>query len=170
MATAHEWQLVRERIVRAPDARRSPDFRALYALAMDDGQRALRSFKKLDAARRVDLVHDLLATRMDAILDAESPRALFMTSLGRLAIQWLRRKDAEVLEPVTPTPDGTDRDPAHRLDLIRTLERLPPRDRQVLLAVAMGEDREEIARVLGTSRENVDQIVSRARKRLGEDR
>src|SRR5690606_26659727 len=124
---------------------------------------ALRSFAKIDEARRVDLIHDLLATRLDAILGADSPRALFLTALSRLAIQWMRRRDAEVHESLAVQVDTVDRDPAHGIDARRALEKLGPREARVLFAVATGEDRDEIARVHGTSRQNVDQIVSRAR-------
>jgi DNA-binding NarL/FixJ family response regulator len=47
---------------------------------------------------------------------------------------------------------------------------MAPREREIVVAVAMGEDREELARSYNTSRANIDQIVSRARRRLhGED-
>jgi DNA-directed RNA polymerase specialized sigma24 family protein len=52
------------------------------------------------------------------------------------------------------------------LDARAELLRLSPRDRAIVVAAALGEEREDIARNLGTSRANVDQIVSRARKRL----
>lgn len=169
MPTAHDWQIARQRITSAPDPARSREIGVLYRLAIADGTRALRTFSKIDEERRADLIHDLLATRLDAILAADSPRALFVTALIRLAIQWIRRKDAEVREGPAVHVDGIDRDPAYGIDVRRALEKLGPREARVLLAVAIGEDRDEIARVHGTSRQNVDQIVSRARRRLAEE-
>lgn len=169
MPTAHDWQLARQRITSTHDPARSREIVVLYRLAIADGTRALRSFSKIDEERRADLIHDLLATRLDAILAADSPRALFLTALSRLAIQWIRRKDAEVHESPAAQAEGIDRDPGHAIDVRRALAKLGARDARVLFAVAIGEDRDEIARVHGTSRQNVDQIVSRARRRLAEE-
>jgi DNA-binding NarL/FixJ family response regulator len=48
-------------------------------------------------------------------------------------------------------------------DLLATLT---PREREVVLAVASGERPEDLAAQLKTSRANIDQIVSRARRSL----
>lgn len=170
MATAHEWQNARQRIVASPDPWRSRHFVTFYEIAVADGQRALSRYRSIDAARCADLIHELLTEHLDAILHADSPRAFFLTSLTRRAIQWLRRKDARVAPPLAPDDErGADHDPAHGLDLTRTLERLPKRDARIMVAIAMGEDREEVARIHKTTRENVDQIVSRSRRRLAEE-
>ena len=169
LSSARAWQLAQAHLVASDDPWRSPHFAELYVIAVADGQRALARFRRIDASRRADLIHDLLVRSLDAILRARSPRAFFVTSLTHLAIQWLRRGDARVLpEPAREVVD--ERDAAQGLDLSRVLERLSPRDARIVLAVAMGEDRLEVARAHGVSRDNVDQIVSRARTRLGEDR
>ena len=54
-----------------------------------------------------------------------------------------------------------------RQEAERVVVTLSDRERQVFAALAAGEERDDIARALGTSRANIDQIVSRTRKRLG---
>lgn len=165
---ADAWQLAQRRILACDDPWRSPHFAELYAIAITDGQRTLARFRRIDPSRRADLVHELFARSLDAILRAQSPRAFFVRSLRNLAIQWLRRADALVLpDPVREPID--ERDAAQGLDLGRVLGRLSPRDAAIVLAVAMGEERTEIARAHGVTRENVDQIVSRSRARLAEE-
>jgi len=168
LTNAHAWQLAQQRVLACEDPWRSPHFAELYVIAIADGQRALAGFARIDPSRRADLIHDLLVRSLDAIVHARSPRAFFITSLTHLAIQWLRRGDARVLpEPAREPVD--ERDAVRGLDLSRVLERLSPRDGKIVLAVAMGEDRHEIARAHGLTRDNVDQIVSRARARLAQE-
>lgn len=167
MAGAEDWKkaaaLVRQSKEHLP---------ALYELAREDGPRFLARFRRrLGDERIVDLVHDLLATKAEAIALADEPRALFCTALQRRAISWLRRGDAAVIEAPPSGAVGTvPEDEAERqrflVDARAALDELTPRERMVAVAVALGEEREEIARELKTSRANVDQIVSRIRRRF----
>jgi DNA-directed RNA polymerase specialized sigma24 family protein len=145
-----------------------------YELAVSDGLGAVGSFRKaLGDERLLDLVHDLLADRLDAILAADHPRALIVVALQRRAISWRRRPDAAVVaEPVGQQDDtyAADVEEGERrafvIDARAHLAALPERERLIMVAVGLGTDREELARELGTSRGNVDQIVNRVRKRL----
>lgn len=169
LSSAGAWRLAQQRMLACEDPWRSPHFAELYVVAVADGQRALARFRRIDPSRRADLIHELLVRSLGAILRARSPRAFFVTSLTHLAIQWLRRGDARVL-PAPAREPVDERDAACGLDLGRVLERLSPRDARIVLAVAVGEDRHEVARAHGVSRDNVDQIVSRARARLDDAR
>jgi RNA polymerase sigma factor (sigma-70 family) len=158
----------------AGDALKSPHLGRLYELALADGPRLLASFRRrLGDDRILDLIHDLLAAKLEAIVMADEPRALFCTALQRRAISWLRRGDAAVVED--PEEDSTvassseeseDERQGFILDARNVLSKLPDRERAMVVAVALGEDREAIAKTFGTSRANVDQIVSRVRKKL----
>jgi RNA polymerase sigma factor (sigma-70 family) len=167
-----EWNELITRIRADSDPLRSPHLREFYAVAVRDGMRLLASFRRsLGDERLLDLIHDVLAD-VDQILSAETPRAFFCTALQRRAISWRRRGDASVAE--TPPEEVGETGPhdeearrAFMLDAIQALDALPDRDRRIAIAAGLGEDREAIAREHGLSRANVDQIISRARKRLG---
>ena len=172
MPAAEEWIRVVLLIRKDADPLKSAHLGELYTLALQDGPRLLKSFqKRLGDDRIIDLVHDLLASKIDAIVAADEPRALFCTALQRRAISWLRRGDAAVVED-TPerAPDGLHEDDRQGflLDAKTALEGLPERERAMVVAVALGEEREAIAAAFGTTRANVDQIVSRVRRRFAE--
>lgn len=156
----------------------------LYKFALQDGPRIIHSFKKeLGATVVEELSHALIAEKLAAIVEAQNPKAFFRTALVRRAITWQRRGDATVAatpdESISPKPvagstghtQGRDigeeaerREFVHDARLI--LDSLSDRDRQIVVAVALGDDREAVARAFGTTRANVDQIVSRVRKLL----
>jgi len=183
VGTSQDWQDIVGLIQRAPDRHRSPHVARFYALAIDDGMRTLRSFReRLGEDRLRDLIHDLLASALDAILDAESPRAFFTTSLRRRAIDWIRRPDAAIADHDDPRRENdvradrvtagaaigntTDADHGFVMDARAALAQLSERDRDIVLGVAYGEDRERLAQEHRTTRQNIDQIVSRARRVL----
>jgi DNA-directed RNA polymerase specialized sigma24 family protein len=145
----------------------------LYEVALSDGPRFLASFHRtLGDQRTLDLVQDLLGEKLLAIIEAETPRAFFCTALQNRARSWVRRGDANVVE----SPPDSSRDTASEkneddrrafvLDARDALAALSERDRGIVVAAALGEDREGIAREFRTSRANVDQIVSRVQKRF----
>jgi DNA-binding NarL/FixJ family response regulator len=144
----------------------------LYVLALAEGRRVLRGFRVIDEARREDLVVDLLVERLAALLRAQRPRAFFRAMVYNAARSWLRRGDAVVLEEGDPqdgerAPWGVDDDAAARIDGRRALLRMTLREQRILVLVGLGDDREAIAKEFRTSRANVDQIVSRVRRRAG---
>jgi DNA-directed RNA polymerase specialized sigma24 family protein len=156
-------------------ADREKNLPRLYELARADGPKLLSRFaRRLGDERVLDLVHDLLATKLESILAADEPRALFCTALQRRAISWLRRGDADVVEdkPDIANDASLDQEPERQrflLDARAALDGLPPRERMMVVAVALGEEREAIAREFQTTRANVDQIVSRVRRRFSEE-
>jgi DNA-directed RNA polymerase specialized sigma24 family protein len=170
--TAEDWSTVVVLLRRSPTPATSRDLPRLYELALADGPPLLRSFRRrLGDDRIVDLIHDLLAAKLDALIAADEPRALFCTALQRRAISWLRRGDADVVaDPSSGKTPAASIDEHERQEFIvdarRTLRDLPDRDREIVVAVALGEDREAVARAFGTSRANVDQILSRVRRRF----
>lgn len=152
----------------------SAAFGALYELVRREGRGMLRSFQKIDDARKDDLAFDALDAALPALLRADSPRAYFAKALRNKALSWRRSPRAAVASPDGASEargsggpvDGEERLALARLDAGRALDALRPRERAVLLADAEGWSREEIAAMLCTSRANVDQIVSRARRRV----
>ncbi len=152
------------------------EFAELWALACEEAPRVLASFrrsKRLDDERIADLTRDLLVNELASIVDATNPQAYFVTCLVNAARSWLRRGDArvassgevggahEVRHSTTAAPDH-----ALRIDVADFMGTLSQRERDVLIGVGNDVDRQVLARLLGTSRANVDQIVSRARKRF----
>ena len=173
MATPQEWDEIIARLQGEREPLRSPHIRRLYEVALSDGPRFLASFRRtLGDERVLDLVHDLLAEKLSAIVAAETPRAFFCRALQNRARSWVRRGDAEVAESPSDSSRGTPSDKGEEdrrgfvLDARDALAALSERDRGIVVAAALGEDREAIAREFGTSRANVDQIVSRLQKRF----
>jgi DNA-directed RNA polymerase specialized sigma24 family protein len=173
VATRPDWDEIIARIQGEPDPLRSPHVRRLYEVALSDGPRFLTSFHRtLGDERTRDLVHDLLSEKLQAILEAETPRAFFCTALQNRARSWVRRGDAKVVEspPDSSRDTAPDRNEEERrafvLDARDALAALSERDRDIVVAAALGEDREAIAREFRTSRANVDQIVSRLHRRF----
>jgi RNA polymerase sigma-70 factor (ECF subfamily) len=110
--------------------------------------------------------------------DVESPKAFLTTVLTRLAIDHLRsarvRREAYVgpwlPEPLVTAPGTDDRveeDETLSLAFLALLERLTPVERAVyVLHELFGYAHEEIAEVVGKSRENCRQILARARRHV----
>ena len=146
-----------------------PEAATLYRLMRAEGERVLRGYRQIDRARREDLVGAVFVRALERIVAAADPCAYLRTALCHEARSWLRRRDAAVSEAVgetrAPTVDGARRVEA-RLVLRRVCEVLSPREITVLHAVTEGEDRDSLARRLGTSRANIDQILHRTRARV----
>lgn len=175
MSRKTEWQKVCAALRETPRGRARAQYeRALYRLAVEDGRRALLSMnRKLTEEQLDDLLHDFLATRLQHVIDTDNnPRGLFVVSLVRAAQRTLGRRGREVPTERTTfgefdlgrAPLDPESSATLRLDGAALLAAVSERDRDVLLAVALGEDREEIARAHAIGRAAVDQIVSRFRK------
>lgn len=143
----------------------------LFQMAAEDGRIALRRFQKQlgDEALR-DLVHDLLAAKLPAIVAHPDPRGCFWIAVVRLAISHLRKDLSHVAE-TSEAAAGEVRDAAaealtERMDLQARWERLSPREQEVLTAIREGEDREALARRYGVTRSAIDKVWKRASARL----
>jgi DNA-directed RNA polymerase specialized sigma24 family protein len=175
VSTDDEWRAVVGELRAEEAPYQSPAFARLHAMAEGDARGLLAGFVrqgKLDEARIHDLVGDWLLRdgRLDALLasDQGRPRQLFATSILRTALSWIRRKAGKVVEPGAGVELGVP--PPDHVFLVHARQRLSalaPRDRDVIVAVHAGEDREALARYYGISRAAIDQIVSRARRTLG---
>lgn len=120
--------------------------------------------------------------------DLRSPEAWLVTTASRLGIDHLRRLKARresYVGPWLPEPivaaasDAPERTPEEKLSLaddvsialLHMLERLAPEERAAfLLHEAFDYDYAELAAVLGKSQAACRQIVSRARRRVQEER
>jgi RNA polymerase sigma factor (sigma-70 family) len=176
VGTRDEWDRIVVRLRRAGDPYGDPAFAELWTLACEDGPAALESFRrsgKLDEARIADLTRDLVIGALPAILEAVNPHAYFVAAIVNAARSWLRRGSARV---VSPGDRSAAHDETHPVAVAPDLEScidasdfmltLSERERSVLQALGHGEDRDAIARALGLTRANVDQIISRARRRF----
>lgn len=168
-----QWEALSRAIEAAPNPSECPALAELYRLALRDGAQVLARYRDLSLQERQDIVCDKFVTEWPAIVAAVNPRAFFVTAITRAAISTLRRKTTEhknegELELAAVPTGRTEVDIVSTLDLAARLRQLSPRDQQVLRAVYEGEERETVARHFGTSRANVDQIVSRA-ARLGRE-
>ncbi len=151
-------------------------FGRLYELALAEGVRVLGTFRDLDEARRVDLALETLVAKRREIAEADRPRAFFRTVLYRDAVSWRRSgrarlaTEADALEGCAHTAgpcDAVECGALHRLDARAALARMNDRQRAMLVADAEGHSRDEIARAHETTRANVDQVLSRARRSAG---
>lgn len=167
------WLTLRVQLEAAPSPRESPALGELYRLAMRDGTRVLARFSALTVQEREDIVSDKFISALDSIVHATNPRGFFITAITRAATSLLRHKQVEqkhqpTLEELDGGAERTEDDTVTTLDLAVRLRQLSARDRQLVRAVHSGESREEVARRLGTSRANVDQVVSRV-ARMGSE-
>lgn len=153
----------------------SPHLPELFSRAKLDGAKRLASFKdQLGSAQIEDQIHDTFFRILPELMNAEHELALFLVALSRDTISLIRRKDSVVVKDVESEESAgelieADFEPVFRLDAQSFLAGLPLRDRSILIAVGEGEDRETIAREHKTTRANVDQVVSRARKKFREE-
>jgi RNA polymerase sigma-70 factor (ECF subfamily) len=123
-----------------------------------------------------------------AFEDVRSPEAWLVTTAGRLGIDHLRRLKSRresyvgpwlpepLVEAAAETPELTPEERVSLADdvsmaLLHTLERLAPEERAAfLLYEAFDYDYAELATLLGKSQAACRQIVSRARRRVQDDR
>lgn len=173
MATRDTWAALIAEIRQASDPMLSRATGRLYRLALSEGIVALAPMTALGEGDREDIASEAFIAKLPALLQANSPRGLYLTIVTNRArdhLRGLRRREerARQLEQaaVQPIAGQSDEARATQIDGQRALQALSPRDRDVVLAVWHDEEREEVAARFGTSRANVDQIISRFRKRL----
>lgn len=146
-----------------------PEAATLYRLIRAEGDRVLRRYRHLDPARREDIAGAVFLRALPSVVAADDPCAYARTALSHEARSWLRRRDAAVVE-TREGREGVSLASARRAEARLTLRRvsgtLTAREMDVFRALAEGEDRDTLARRLGTSRANVDQIVHRSRARV----
>lgn len=175
MTLNEEWDTVAEQIRTDGGPWRSRATARLFELAEKDGWLVLASHRKAVGDDTVtDVIRDLLTAKIDALVNHPNPRACFRVAIRRAMISYRRRGDSRVqeLEPGGEIEDGARG--GHEnvaaasaqfvLDGRALLARLSDRDRQIVQAVATGEDPADVARHNETSRDNVYKIVSRLRK------
>lgn len=170
------WSVIAAELRASASPWKSAAFARLYDLARAEGPRVLRSFRALDQERRIDLALGTLLAKLDEIIAADRPRAFFRLALRNDAISWTRSPRARVGALLEEAPvydqralDASEASLIYRVDARRRFHALDARARDVMLAEAFGETREAIGRAAGTSRANVDQIISRARRRHAGD-
>ena len=171
------WTALIEEIRQAPDPVASPALGRLYQLALGCGARVLARFHNISPEDRADLVAEVLADKLRLLVSpkVDRPLGLFVTTLtcralDHLRAEGVRRKNEAGLRDVAvlqQAASGDETDRVRGLDTVRALATLSPRDRDIVWAVALGEDRDQVALAFGTTRANVDQIYSRFRKRHG---
>lgn len=176
MPSADQWRTWAATIQVEGGRERATATRELYAAARHDARIAVPTKWQVDDDTLADLMHEVLAVQWDAVLGADSPKALFLVALKRKAIDRFRRqvKRETPLEALSPALEpSTDADPFARatVEKIATFleSALSARDLRVFQAkVILGESSVDVAETEGLSQANVDQIVSRARKKLKE--
>lgn len=156
--------------VRASNAgARNEAYWELYAEALDEAEQ-LRRFRypSLDPTDAATAVDALFERSLAAVVEAHHVRAFLRTCLrNALATLLVRRRRTlphPDLEALGVADDGPDL--VEQLERLRAFASLGARERDVLLAVALGDGRARIAERLGVSRAAVDQVVSRARARV----
>jgi RNA polymerase sigma-70 factor, ECF subfamily len=129
-------------------------------------------------AEAEDVVQEALI-RLEAARPVENERAFMTTVTTRLAIDVLRsarvRREAYVgewlPEPLVEDPDLVEVDESISMAALLLLERLSPVERAIfVLRESFDFGFDEIASIVERSEDNCRQILSRARKRVAEDR
>ena len=130
-------------------------------------------------AEAEDVVQEAFVRRASAGEAVENERAFLTTVVTRLAIDVLRsarvRREAYVgswlPEPLVEDPDLVESEETVSLAMLVLLERLSPVERAVfVLRESFDFEFAEIAKVVERSEDNCRQILSRARRRLADDR
>jgi RNA polymerase sigma-70 factor (sigma-E family) len=105
----------------------------------------------------------------DRMRDPEAAASYLRTTVLNLAKSSLRRRAVEIKHRMRRGEAAVERDAALRIDLIRSLQQLPPRQR-ACIALRYYEDltEQETAQVLGISLGTVKSTTHRALKRLGQ--
>jgi len=149
-------------------------YAALNEIATSLGRAILaRRFPTIPKDVRDDLIQDVMVSLYRRYQSWAPDRALFVVAVIRKALDYVRGPD----EPPVGRSDDAGDDPigqlpgSHnvegevlgRIELTELLARLSPRDRQIAVAVALGENRDDVAASFGTSRANIDQIMHRIR-------
>lgn len=167
-----EWHRLVEQVRRASSPTESPALPQLYTLAMETGRKVLRAkFPRLSEADHEDVLSEKFTRELPAIVGASRPRSFFITVIIRATVDARRRSQTrdryakQTHKLVEPQPGRGDDTQAETLAMLACLQSFSQRDQQILRAVHEGEDRERVGQLYGTSRANVDQIVSRAKER-----
>lgn len=173
MSGSEEWRRIVEEISATDPPLRSHALVSLYQLACADARAALRSFSTHIREQAEDLAQDIVFEKLGALIAAPNPRALFYTAVRNAAIDLQRQharrpRDEDPIEQLPSLDAAVESHVGARLELARAQALLTPRELDIFVAIAAGEERDDIARAFGTSRANIDQLVSRARKRLTE--
>jgi len=153
-----------------------PAFEVYRPLLFSIAYRMLGSASEAD-----DILQDAwLRARQDEDADVRSPRAYLTTIVTRLCIDHLRSAERNRMEypgPWLPEPLAEPNQESAELAsslstaFLVVLERLAPTERAVFLLREVFElDFDEIAASVGKSEANTRQILTRARRRLGEPR
>jgi len=153
-----------------------PTFEAYRPLLFSIAYRMLGSASEAD-----DVLQDAwLRARQDEEADVRSPRAYLTTIVTRLCIDHLRSAERTRMEypgPWLPEPVAEPNQESAELAsslttaFLLVLERLAPTERAVFLLREVFElDFDEIATAVGKNEANTRQILTRARRRLGESR
>jgi len=153
-----------------------PAFEVYRPLLFSIAYRMLGSASEAD-----DILQDAwLRARQDEDADVRSPRAYLTTIVTRLCIDHLRSAERTRMEypgPWLPEPLAEPNQESAELAsslstaFLVVLERLAPTERAVFLLREVFElDFDEIAASVGKSEANTRQILTRARRRLGEPR
>ena len=153
-----------------------PTFEAYRPLLFSIAYRMLGSASEAD-----DVLQDAwLRARQDEDADVRSPRAYLTTIVTRLCIDHLRSAERTRMEypgPWLPEPVAEPNQESAELAsslttaFLLVLERLAPTERAVFLLREVFElDFDEIATAVGKNEANTRQILTRARRRLGESR
>lgn len=170
---AEQWNQAVARLREVPKAERwqHEDVGKLYAIALKVAPSQLRSFELPDGLPE-DLAADLLTAKLNQQVDCVGTAfSFFVASLQNKAKSWkrhqrvrLNHQERQAVSETEPTeePDGTEVE--RRLAKARKV--LTDREREIFEQIGREERREEIAARLGTSRTNIDQLISRARKKL----
>lgn len=167
-----EWEELARQVRAARDPWSSPAFGTLYELAQQLGVPILRR-QGIGLADAEDLVSDLVSSKLELIVAAkDGVRAYYCQALKNRARDRLKKKGTLVAEDRPPDAPGeahtTHPDEAieARLKLAVVRSLLTEREQNVYGAIYAGVDREEVAAAFETSRDNIDQIVRRARVKL----
>jgi RNA polymerase sigma factor (sigma-70 family) len=112
-----------------------------------------------------DAIQEAFAAAIhQAPTDLRSPEAwLFVVALNKMRNQQRRARIAVRLRLVAPPAPHELDDALRRADVVATLQRLSPRERELLVAkYYVGMSQEEIAKALGLPRGTVASALSRA--------
>lgn len=170
---ADEWGEVVERLRDvAPEKRwQSVDVARLYEIALRVAPSLLARFS-LPEGLPQDMASDLLTQRLNKLVDCGAkPFTLLAVSLWNRAKSWKRHQRVQANHrerEAASEPEPIDEDDGGKAEdrRMKAWAVLTDKEKDIFERLSREEPRDDIAKTLDTSRANVDQIISRARKRL----
>jgi hypothetical protein len=149
----------------------SRHFGELYVFALEAAPKMLASFRQIDDAAKVDIAVEVVTGKARSLVEADTPYGYFRVALRNRATDVLRADVRIEREPREGLAGGFEAARIPNVETLiderRALDACSDRDRDILIALGLGETPRDVARLYRMTPDSVYQILSRFRRRHG---